>query len=79
MPLRLLLLFALAAVILMANDQKPVPSCCGPESEKLSIKGKGSGETDRTDSWSMLRGYASHQRNRCPGCGFRGMAAGIPG
>jgi outer membrane biosynthesis protein TonB len=36
MPLRLLLLFALASVILMANEQKQVPNCCEPESEKLS-------------------------------------------
>jgi TonB family protein len=35
MPLRLLLLFALASVILMANEQKQVPNCCEPESEKL--------------------------------------------
>jgi outer membrane biosynthesis protein TonB len=36
MPLRLLLLFALASAILMANEQKQVPNCCEPESEKLS-------------------------------------------
>jgi hypothetical protein len=36
MPLRLLLLFALAPVILMANEQKQVLNCCEPESEKLS-------------------------------------------
>jgi TonB family protein len=36
MPLRLLLLFALASVILMAKEQKQVPNCCEPESEKLS-------------------------------------------
>jgi hypothetical protein len=36
MPLRLLSLFALAAVILMANEQKQVPNCCETESEKLS-------------------------------------------
>jgi len=36
MPLRLLLLSALAAVILMANEQKQVPNCCEPESEKLA-------------------------------------------
>jgi len=36
MPLRLLLLFALASVILMANEQKQVPNCCEPESEKLA-------------------------------------------
>jgi hypothetical protein len=36
MPLRLLSLFALAAVILTANEQKQVPNCCEPESEKLS-------------------------------------------
>jgi outer membrane biosynthesis protein TonB len=36
MPLRLLLLSALASVILMANEQKQVPNCCEPESEKLA-------------------------------------------
>jgi outer membrane biosynthesis protein TonB len=36
MPLRLLLWFALAAVILTANEQKQVPNCCEAESEKLS-------------------------------------------
>ena len=36
MNLRLLLLVALASVFLMANEQKQVPSCCEPESEKLS-------------------------------------------
>jgi len=36
MPLRLLLLLALASVILMANEQKQVPNCCEPESEKLA-------------------------------------------
>ncbi|SRR6266480_171023 len=36
MPLRLLLLFALAPVILMTNEQKQVPNCCEPESEKLA-------------------------------------------
>jgi len=36
MPLRLLLLYALASVILMANEQKQVPNCCESESEKLS-------------------------------------------
>ena len=36
MPLRLLLLFALASVILIANEQKQVPNCCEPESERLS-------------------------------------------
>jgi TonB family protein len=36
MPLRLLLFLALASVILMANEQKQVPNCCEPESEKLS-------------------------------------------
>jgi len=35
MPLRLLLLFAVASVTLMANEQKQVPNCCEPESEKL--------------------------------------------
>jgi TonB family protein len=33
MPLRLLLLSALASMILMANEQKQVPNCCEPESE----------------------------------------------
>ena len=36
MPLRLLLLFALAAVILAATTSKQVPNCCEPEYEKLS-------------------------------------------
>jgi TonB family protein len=36
MLLRPLLLFALASVFLMANEQKQVPGCCEPESEKLS-------------------------------------------
>jgi outer membrane biosynthesis protein TonB len=36
MPLRLVLLFALASVLLMANEQQQVPSCCESESEKLS-------------------------------------------
>jgi hypothetical protein len=36
MPLRLLLLSALASVILMANEQKQVPNCCEAESEKLA-------------------------------------------
>jgi outer membrane biosynthesis protein TonB len=36
MPLRLLSLFALAAAILTANEQKKFPNCCEPESEKLS-------------------------------------------
>ncbi len=35
MPLRLVLLFALAPVLLMGNEQKQVPSCCESESEKL--------------------------------------------
>jgi hypothetical protein len=35
MPLRLLLLFALPAVILIAKEQKQVPNCCEPQSEKL--------------------------------------------
>ena len=30
------MLFALASVIFMANEQKQVPNCCEPESEKLS-------------------------------------------
>jgi outer membrane biosynthesis protein TonB len=34
--LRLVLLFALASVLLMANEQQQVPSCCESESEKLS-------------------------------------------
>ena len=29
-------LFAVASVTLMANEQKQVPNCCEPESEKLS-------------------------------------------
>ena len=36
MPLRLLLLFALASLILMASDQKLLPNCCEPKSEKLA-------------------------------------------
>jgi outer membrane biosynthesis protein TonB len=36
MPLRLLLLFALASVILRANEQKQVLNCYQPESEKLA-------------------------------------------
>ena len=36
MPLRLVLLFALASAFLMANEQKQLPSCCEPESEELS-------------------------------------------
>jgi TonB family protein len=36
MPLRLVLLFALASALLVANEQKQVPTCCEPESEKLS-------------------------------------------
>src|ERR1700682_175187 len=34
-PLRFVLLLALASVFLMANEQKQVPPCCGTESEKL--------------------------------------------
>ena len=36
MLLRLLLLFALASVLQMANGQQQVPSCCESESETLS-------------------------------------------
>jgi outer membrane biosynthesis protein TonB len=36
MPLRLVLLFALTSVFLIANEQKQVSSCCEPESQKLS-------------------------------------------
>jgi TonB family protein len=36
MPLRFVLLFALASVLLMANEKKQVLTCCEPESEKLS-------------------------------------------
>ncbi len=36
MPHRLVLLFALASVLLMGNEQKQAPSCCESESEKLS-------------------------------------------
>jgi len=36
MPLRLILLFALASVLLMGSEEKQVPSCCESESEKLS-------------------------------------------
>ena len=35
MPLRLVLLFALAPVLLMGNEQNQVPSCCESESETL--------------------------------------------
>jgi outer membrane biosynthesis protein TonB len=34
--IRLVLLVSLASVLLMANEQQQVPSCCEPESEKLS-------------------------------------------
>jgi TonB family protein len=34
--LRLVLLFALASVLLMANELQQVPSCCEPESETLT-------------------------------------------
>jgi outer membrane biosynthesis protein TonB len=34
--LRLVLLVSLASVLLMANEQQQVPSCCESESEKLS-------------------------------------------
>ncbi len=36
MRLRFFLLFALAAVLLTAQEQKQVPTCCEPESAKLS-------------------------------------------
>ena len=36
MPLRFFLLFALGPVLLTAQKQKQVPSCCEPESAKLS-------------------------------------------
>lgn len=38
MLLRFSLLFALASVLLMAQQQQPIPNCCEPESEKLSQK-----------------------------------------
>jgi len=36
MPLRFFLLFALGAALLTAQEQKQVPTCCEPESAKLS-------------------------------------------
>lgn len=38
-PLRLVLLFALAPVLLIGNEQKQVASCCESESEKLLQSG----------------------------------------
>lgn len=36
MPLRFFLLFAVGAALLTAQEQKQVPTCCEPESAKLS-------------------------------------------
>jgi len=36
MPIRVALLFALVSAFQVANEQKQVPTCCEPESEKLS-------------------------------------------
>ena len=68
MPLRLVLLFALASAFLVANEQKQVSSCCEPGSEKLpQSQVKALVKKTEPIHAHMLRGYASHQRNRCLG------------